>query len=324
MDIPTAITQPVQETIAAFDRLFNDALHGHDPEIQPIMDFIAAKNGKRIRPAVLILSASLCGETNQQTLDYALILELLHTATLIHDDVVDNAQERRAHPSVNARFDNRMAVLLGDYVLTMAIGRAVGVKNSRMIGIISRLAQNLTEGELSQLVAANKNIVDEGRYFEVIRKKTAVLFAACAEMGALSAGAAPAIRERLRQTGENMGVCFQIKDDIFDYLDRGEIGKPVGNDIREGKITLPLVYALKTTPQRIAAPMLNIIHNRNFTQDNIRQLTDFALQHGGVSYARVRMQEIKAATIRLLDTFPDSEARQAMINLTDYIIERDK
>jgi octaprenyl-diphosphate synthase len=318
------ITQSVQNEIETFNKLFAESLHGHNADFQSMIDFISGRNGKRIRPIVLILSAKLCGETNQKTIDYALILELLHTATLIHDDVVDNTMERRAQPSVNAQYDNRVAVLLGDYILSLAIARAVMVQNNIVMEIIARLAQNLADGELTQLIASKKAIINEERYFNVIRKKTAILLSSCSEMGALSAGANPETREKLRLIGENLGLCFQIKDDIFDYFDQGEIGKPTGNDIREGKITLPLIQALRSAPQTISAMMFEIIFKQDFSQENIRQLTEFAKKYDGITYAQAKMQEIKIKTLELLSAFPDSEAKTAMINLVDYIIERKK
>jgi octaprenyl-diphosphate synthase len=324
MDRLTIITQAVQKEIEVFNALFKASLHGHNDDFQSMIDFISGRNGKRIRPIVLILSAGLCGETNSKTIDYALILELLHTATLIHDDVVDNTMERRAQPSVNAQYDNRIAVLLGDYILSLAIARAVTTQNGSVMEIISRLAQNLADGELTQLIASKEAVADEKRYFEVIRKKTAILLSSCSEMGALSVGANPEIREKLRLIGENLGLCFQIKDDIFDYFDQGEIGKPTGNDIREGKITLPLIHALQIAPQTISAAMLEIISKQDFSPENIRQLIEFAKKYGGIEYAQSKMQEIKNKTMELLSAFPDSEAKTAMTELVDYIIERKK
>jgi octaprenyl-diphosphate synthase len=324
MDKLTIISQPVQGEMEVFNQLFAETLQGHNDDFQSMINFISNKNGKRIRPLVLLLSAKLCGETNRKTIDYAIILELLHTATLIHDDVVDNTMERRSQPSANAKYDNRMAVLLGDYILSLAITRAVMAQNFAILDIISRLAQNLAEGELTQLISSKDLLFDEKRYFEVIWKKTAVLLSSCSEMGALSVNASPENRGKLRLIGENLGVCFQIKDDIFDYFEQGELGKPTGNDIREGKITLPLIHALKTAPQEISDAMLAIIQKKDFTPENINQLTDFAKKYKGIEYAQSKMREIKEKTIALLDDFSDSGAKSAIIHLIDYIIERKK
>ncbi|MDR0769014.1 MAG: polyprenyl synthetase family protein [Dysgonamonadaceae bacterium] len=320
----TVVTRSIQKEIEIFNESLTASLHGHSKDFQSMIDFISGRSGKRMRPIVLILAAKLCGKTNQKTIDYALILELLHTATLIHDDVVDNTMERRAQPSVNAQYDNRIAVLLGDYILSLAIARAVIVEDAVVMKIIALLAQNLAEGELTQLIVSKDVIVDEARYFNIIRKKTATLFSSCSEMGAISVGATPETREKLRLIGENLGLCFQIRDDIFDYFDRGKIGKPTGNDLREGKITLPLIHALQTAPQTVSSATLNTILKQNFTPENIRQLIEFAKKYNGIEYAQAKMQEIKQKTLKLLATFPHSEAKSAMIDLVDYVIEREK
>ena len=318
------IAQPVEKEMEVFNRLFSETLHGHNSDFQSMIDFVSGKNGKRIRPLILLLSAKLCGEPNEKSIDYAVMLELLHTSTLIHDDVVDNTMERRGQLSVNAKYDNRLAVLLGDYILALAITKAILSKNFAVLDILSRLAQNLAEGELAQLIASKGLQFNEKHYFEVIWKKTAFLLSSCAEMGAISVNAGHEKQEILRLIGENLGMCFQIKDDIFDYFDQGDIGKPTGNDIREGKITLPLIYALKTAPKPESDRILSLIQNRDYSPEIIRELTDFAKENNGIEYAKSKMQEIKEKTIALLNDFPDSEAKTSLIQLCDYIIEREK
>jgi len=307
-----------------FNRLFTENLQGHNNDFQSMIDFISGKNGKRIRPLILLLSAKLCGETNEKSIDYAVMLELLHTATLIHDDVVDNTMERRGQLSVNAKYDNRVAVLLGDYILSMAITKAILSQNFTVLDIISRLAKNLAEGELAQLIASKDLLFNEKRYFDVIWKKTAFLLSSCSEMGAISVNANPEKQEKLRLIGENLGMCFQIKDDIFDYYDQGNIGKPTGNDIREGKITLPLIYALNTVSKSDSARIFTLIQNRDYSPDTIQELTDFAKENKGIEYAYSKMQEIKENTITLLNDFPDSDAKTSLVQLCDYIIERER
>ena len=324
MDNLTAITKPVQSEMDAFNQLFRETLQGHSSDFQSMIDYISGTNGKRIRPLIMMLSAKICGEINQKTIDYAIILELLHTATLIHDDVVDETKERRGQPSANALYDNRAAVLLGDYILSLAIVKAVIAQNFRILEIMSCLAKNLAEGELSQLISSKESIIDEERYFEIIWKKTAVLLSSCSEMGALSVGANESEVKKMQKIGENLGICFQIKDDIFDYFEQGEIGKPTGNDIREGKITLPLIYALNTAPKEEADQMHTIIDQQDFTAENIKVLLDFAKKYKGIEYAEKRMREIKEKNITLLADFPASEAKTALIDLIDYIIERKK
>ena len=318
------ITYPVEKEMEVFNRLFTDTLRGHNNDFQSMIDFISGKNGKRIRPLILLLSAKLCGEPNEKTIDYAVMLELLHTATLIHDDVVDNTMERRGQLSVNAKYDNRVTVLLGDYILAMAITKAILSQNFTVLDIISRLAKNLAEGELAQLIASKDLRFNEKRYFEIIWKKTAFLLSSCAEMGAISVNTSSEKQEKLRLIGKNLGMCFQIKDDIFDYYDQGNLGKPTGNDIREGKITLPLIYALNTAPKSEANRLFTLIQNRNFSTDTIRQITDFAIENKGIDYAKSKMQEIKEKTLALLNDFPDSDAKTSIIQLSDYIIEREK
>jgi octaprenyl-diphosphate synthase len=320
----TQITQPVRHDLEAFDRLYREALRSTVSDFQFMLDFLSGKKGKRIRPLILLLSAKLCGNVTPATLQYAVILELLHTATLIHDDVVDDTRERRGQPSVMAEYDNRRAVLLGDYLLSQAIVQGVGTRNMRVLDILAALAQNLAEGELTQLIVSTETGIDEERYFEVIRKKTAMLLASCAEMGALSAGAGAEQTETLRTIGNNLGLCFQLKDDIFDYFEQGELGKPTGNDIREGKITLPLIHALQVAPEEASAPCIALIREQDFSPENIRRLIDFAKQYHGIEYACEKMRQIKAENFALLTPFPDSEAKTAMMRMMDYIMERKK
>ncbi|GHT50148.1 octaprenyl-diphosphate synthase [Bacteroidia bacterium] len=318
------ITYPVAKELEAFDKLYTEALNRHLTHFQFMLDFVSKTKGKRIRPLVVILSAKLCGKPTDKTLEYATILELLHTATLIHDDVVDNTRERRGQPSVMSEYDNQAAVLLGDYIISQAIVRGVETENLPALKIMANLAQSMAEGELTQLVSSSELIVEEARYMEVIRKKTAVLLASCAEMGALSVNAAPEIVKILRSIGENLGMCFQMRDDIFDYFEQGDLGKPTGNDIREGKITLPLIHALQTVTKEQADGLLKIIQSRDFSPSTIQMFIQFTKAHDGIEYAQAKMQALKAETLALLNIFPNSDAKAAMLLLIDYIIERDK
>jgi octaprenyl-diphosphate synthase len=327
------IIQSVRKELEAFERAYSEALYAPAGDFRFMIDFVSAKKGKRIRPLLVILSAKMCGDRLAQawnddvpprTLTCAVILELLHTATLIHDDVVDDTRERRGQPSVMARFDNHRAVLLGDYFLTQAIVQGVATDRPDMLRILARLAQNLVEGELSQLAASAESSIDEQRYFDVIRKKTALLLAACAEMGALSVDADEEEVQTLRTVGLNLGLCFQLRDDVFDYFEQGELGKPTGNDLREGKITLPLIYALRTAPAEQSAPLMDLVRKQDFSTPHVHRLIDFAKQHHGIEYAYQKMQEIKAETLLLLHRFPDSEARTALLRMIDCIIEREK
>jgi octaprenyl-diphosphate synthase len=324
MDKINTITRPIQKEIETCRKLFKDALLGHNSEFQVMLDYIAEASGKQIRPTVLLLCAQLCGTINQKTIDYAIVLELLHTATLIHDDVVDNSLERRGQPSANAKFNNQAAVLLGDYILSLAIVRGINARNFTVLDIMGKLAQGLAEGEMTQLIFSKELIINEENYFEVIRKKTALLLSSCAELGAISVNADAEEVALFRKIGENLGVCFQIKDDIFDYFEPRKIGKPTGNDIREGKITLPLIHALHTAPKKISDIMLYIITKQDYTSENILKLTGFAKEYKGIEYAKFHMQNIKEKTIVLLNKYPDSETKTALIDLIDYIIEREQ
>ncbi|MDR0427104.1 MAG: polyprenyl synthetase family protein [Dysgonamonadaceae bacterium] len=318
------IIQSVQKELALFDKLFEEALYNREHNFQFMVDFISGRRGKKIRPIILFLSAKLCGIPTTKTIEYAVIIELLHTSSLLHDDVIDNTMERRGQPSVNAQYNNKAAVLIGDFILSQAIIRGVNTENISVLKLFSNLAQNLIEGELIQLVASSDNTIHEKQYFEIIHKKTAVLISSCTELGAMSVHAEPEKVEILRLIGENLGICFQIKDDLFDYFEQGKIGKPTGNDIREGKITLPLIYALNNAPTDKSQAIREIIQNQNFNRENTEILISFAKEYNGIGYAQQKMNEIKEKTLVLLNEFPDSEIKQLMIDLIDYIIEREK
>ncbi len=320
----SSIKESIKEELDAFNVLYKDALKGHSAYFQSMIDYVLESDGKKIRPILLLLSAKTCGKINPETLEYALILELVHNATLIHDDVVDDTKERRGRLSFNAKFDNKSAVLVGDYVLSIAIARAVMTGNMRILNIISNLALNLVEGELSQMAIRDDVVIDETNYFDVIRKKTATLLSSCAEMGALSAGVNEDLIEKFRLFGEYVGICFQIKDDIFDYYEQGEIGKPTGNDIREGKVTLPLIYALNNTPKDKNEPMLQLINRADFTPENVTSLISFAKENGGIDYAYQKMEEYKRKSIDILAEIPDTEAKKNLLTLVEFIVERNK
>ena len=312
------------EELSEFNVLYEKTLKNHSSLFQHMIDYITEGGGKKIRPTLVFLSAKLCGTPNQKTADYAVIVELLHTATLIHDDVVDKTMERRNRLSVNAKYDNRLAVLLGDFVLTLAIQLGVKTENLKILSILAELSKNLVEGELFQLTSSGESIINENRYFEIIYKKTATLLATCTEMGAISVDTDKEKLEKMRLIGEKLGLCFQIKDDIFDYFDQGEIGKPTGNDIREGKITLPLIYSLNNAPEAIASEMKQIIKYQNFNSENITKLIDFAKTYKGIDYAQQKMEEIKEDILSLLSSFDESEAKKSMIQFVDFIIKRKK
>ncbi|MEG1748601.1 MAG: polyprenyl synthetase family protein [Tannerellaceae bacterium] len=318
------IEEPVAVEFKRFNDEFADSLRSETRRLQSAIDTILQSAGKHIRPLLVLLTAKACGKVTDNTINAAVLLELLHTATLIHDDVVDETKERRGVPSLNAIFDNRISVLVGDYVLSTSLIRSIQTGDLRIIGIVSNLGRDLSEGEIKQLETAEESILDETCYMQVIRKKTAMLLSACTEIGAISADAMPDIIALCREYGEYLGYCFQIKDDIFDYFRETDIGKPTGNDIREGKVTLPLLYALRSSRAEDSARYLNMILRKDFTSKNIDELIAFAKQNGGIAYAEERMKAYHAKAMKILFQLPDSEARNGLSLLADYIINRKK
>ena len=318
------IEQPVAVEFKRFNEEFAASLRSETNRLQSAIDRILNASGKHVRPLLVLLTAKACGQVTDNTINSAVLLELLHTATLIHDDVIDETKQRRGVPSLNAIFDNRISVLVGDYVLSTALIRSIQTGNLQIIGIVSNLGRDLSEGEIKQLETAEESIIDESCYMQVIRKKTAMLLSACAEIGSISVDASDEMVEKCREFGEYLGYCFQIKDDIFDYFKEANIGKPTGNDIREGKVTLPLLHALKTGRREEVDKCLRIIREKDFTTENIDLLIDFAKANGGIEYAEQRMQEYRDKAVEVLMTLPESEAREGLLLLADYIVERRK
>lgn len=317
------IEEPVAAEFARFNKEFESSLRSETKRLQAAIERILKATGKHVRPLLVLLSAKVCGEVTDSTVNSAVFLELLHTATLIHDDVVDETRERRGVPSLNAIFDNRVAVLTGDYILSTALIRSIQTGDLRIIGIVSDLGRDLSEGEIKQMETADENILDESCYLQVIYKKTATLLAACTTIGAISSGADKPAVEAMKKFGESIGYAFQIRDDIFDYYKESNIGKPTGNDIREGKITLPLLYALRQGGDEVEH-LLEIIRKKEFTDENIDLLIRYAKEHGGIEYARKRMGDFHDEALSALKMFPESPARKALTDLADYIILRDK
>lgn len=319
------IEQPVAVEFKRFNDEFAASLRSETTRLQSAIDQILKASGKHVRPLLVLLAAKACGGVTENTINSAVFLELLHTATLIHDDVIDETKQRRGVPSLNAIFDNRVSVLVGDYVLSSALIRSIQTGNLKIIGIVSGLGRDLSEGEIKQLETAEESIIDEACYMQVIRKKTAMLLSACAEIGAISANASDEMVKKCRDFGEYLGYSFQIKDDIFDYFKEANIGKPTGNDIREGKVTLPLLYALRTAKQTEEEERyLRIIKEKDFSTENIEELIAFAKANGGIEYAEKRMSEFRDKAVEVLLTLPESDARDSLLQLADYIIERKK
>lgn len=322
MSLIENIRQPILAELQVFKKIFAAALKTDNPLLSSINEYILEGSGKQLRPILTILSAKLCGEISNATYNGALSLELLHNASLIHDDVVDDTLERRGRRSINARWTNKVAVLSGDYMLSSSLITATRTGNLEILHSVARIGMELSDGELIQLTNTQKTKITEEDYFKVIRKKTALLFATCTEVGALSVNADADKLIHLRNFGEYMGICFQIKDDIFDYYQDIEIGKPTGNDLQDGKVTLPLIYALQNSDDVEKESVLSIIDSKDFTRENIDQVMQFARDRGGVSYAGNRMDEFKNKAIGELDGFPDSDAKRALIMCADFAAAR--
>jgi octaprenyl-diphosphate synthase len=324
MDKRKIIEEPVNAEFKCFKEEFVSSLSSSTLKLQSAIDKIMLSSGKHIRPLLVLLAAKACGKITENTINSAVLLEQLHTASLIHDDVIDNTKQRRGVPSLNAFFDNRVSVLVGDYVLSSALIRSIQTGDLRIMYIVSEVGRALSEGEIRQLEVVEDIILDEGSYLEVIKKKTAMLISACTEIGAITAGASEELITYCRQIGEYLGYCFQIKDDIFDYYSNLNIGKPTGNDILEGKVTLPLLYALRKSDGADSSYCLKLIENKDFTPEHIAELILFAKENGGIEYAELKMKEYRDKVIELISKLPHSDARNSLIELADYIIEREK
>lgn len=324
MDIKNKIEESVAGELKRFNDEFADALKSDTHRLQAAIDHIQLSTGKHIRPLLLLLTAKACGSVTEKSINSAVLLELLHTATLIHDDVIDETKQRRGVPSLNAIFDNRISVLVGDYVLSSALIRSISTQDLRIIAIVSNLGRDLADGEIKQLEAAEEVILNEACYLQVIKKKTATLLSACTEIGAISANADVLMIEKFRQIGENLGYAFQIKDDIFDYYHDANIGKPTGNDIREGKVTLPLLHTLLHSDGPEVAELKSILVRKDFTQENIDRLIEFAKVSGGIEYAEKCMEEYLEKAISTLREIPDSDAKESLLLLAGYIVKRKK
>ncbi|MDG2153210.1 MAG: polyprenyl synthetase family protein [Crocinitomicaceae bacterium] len=317
------IMKPVKSELNQFESHFEDALKSNVPLLDKVTHYIVKRKGKQMRPLFVFLSAKMLGEINEKTYSAASLVELLHTATLVHDDVVDDANERRGFFSVNALWKNKIAVLVGDYMLSKILLLSLEKDNTDLLGVVARSVKEMSEGELLQIEKSRTLDITEKEYFDVIRKKTASLISTCCEAGAISVNSAEA-RENMKIFGEKVGLAFQIKDDIFDYGAPNNIGKPTGIDIREQKLTLPLIYVLRNSPAKIQKELKKIIKNRNEESKMIKRATDLVIEHGGIDYAFERMNELAEEAKNLLNRYPESDAKSALIDLVNYTINREK
>ena len=317
------IIAPVEKELAEFEQFFSSTMKSDVPLLDKVTHYLVKRKGKQIRPLFVFLSCKMFSETNAKSFDAAALVGLLHTATLVHDDVVDDANERRGYFSVNALWKNKIAVLVGDYMLSRILLLSIEKQNTDLLAIIARSVREMSEGELLQIEKARKLDITEDVYFEVIRKKTASLIATCCEAGYLASGGTTH-REVMRLFGEKVGLAFQLKDDIFDFGSAAEIGKPTGNDIREQKMTLPIIYTLNNAPAAEATELRNIIKNHNDSESHIRKAIDLVKRNKGIEYAEQRMRSLGNEAKALLDEFPDNQAKMALLGLVEYTMNRTK
>lgn len=304
-----------------FDEVFVRNMQSNVKMLDKVTQYIIKRKGKQMRPMFLFLTAKMLGEINDRTYQAASMIELLHTATLVHDDVVDDANERRGFYSVNALWKNKIAVLVGDFFLSKVLLLSIENDQTRFLGITARAVKEMSEGELLQVEKARRMDISEELYFEVIRKKTASLIESVCEIAAVSVDREDQA-ENMRKFGELVGLAFQIKDDIFDYGLSDDVGKPTGLDIRERKVTLPLIYVLENSSKEIRNELINIVKNHNEDKEKVKRAVQLVAQEGGVEYAYRRMNELKQQALDCISDIPESKAKEALIGLVNYTIER--
>ncbi|MBP8067822.1 MAG: polyprenyl synthetase family protein [Pedobacter sp.] len=317
------IKLPIATEIDAFEAKFKASMQSDAPLLNRITHYIVKSKGKQMRPMFVFFAAKLCGGIIESTHRGAALVELLHTATLVHDDVVDNAYERRGFFSINALWKNKIAVLVGDFLLARGLLLSVNNNEFALLKIVSEAVQQMSEGELLQIEKVRRMDISEALYFDVIRQKTASLIASCCACGAASAGADEQTIEKMRLFGEKVGIAFQIKDDTFDF-GTDDVGKPLGIDIKEKKVTLPLIYALNGVDKTERKRIINLVKNHQEDPKKIQQIIDFVNSRQGVHYANQKMLEYQQQAFDILYTFEESEARKGLEQLVRYTTERKK
>lgn len=324
MDSISLIKTPIEAELEDFKDLFDSPLSDSNALLDSVITHIRKRNGKMMRPILTLLMAKLFGEINYSALHAALSLELLHTASLVHDDVVDESDKRRGQSSVNAIYNNKVSVLVGDYMLATSLKHSAMTGSIRIVDLVARLGQNLAEGEIIQLTNINASEFSEEVYYDVIRKKTAALFTASAEAGAVAVNSSDEMVQNARLFGEMIGIAFQIKDDIFDYYSSGEIGKPTGNDMSEGKLTLPALHVLNTLGDEKMCQLAFRIKSLDATDAEISLFIDYVKKNGGIEYARQVMVDYRNKALDLLPSTADTTIKDALTAYIDYVIEREK
>lgn len=317
------IKRPIDKELTAFESTFSKSMKTNVPLLNTIMNYIVKRKGKQIRPMFVLFCSRLHGEINERTYRGASLIELLHTATLVHDDVVDGSDMRRGFFSINALWKNKIAVLVGDFLLAKGLLLSIDNDDFDMLKIVSDSVKKMSEGELLQLEKARRLDITEEVYYDIITKKTASLIASCCAIGAASAYANNETIERMRLFGEYTGIAFQIKDDLFDYGDNN-IGKPTGLDIKEKKMTLPLIYALNHSNSSEKQRIIKLIKNGNGQKKAVNEVVEFVVSKGGFNYAQDRMREYKEKAVEILMTMPDNDSRKSLSEMLEFVIERKK
>ncbi|MES1224051.1 MAG: polyprenyl synthetase family protein [Bacteroidota bacterium] len=311
----------IENELKVFESKFKDATKSHVPLLDRIMRYVVKRKGKQLRPMFVFLSAKLCGEINDTTYRAASLVELLHTATLVHDDVVDDSMERRGFFSVYALWKNKISVLVGDYLLAKGLLLSLDNKDYEVLHILSDAVRKMSEGELLQMEKSRSLNFEEAVYFDIIRTKTASLLASACAAGAWSTTQDETFSEKMRVFGEKVGIAFQIKDDLFDYFS-DNVGKPTGNDIKEKKLTLPLIYTLNKADKSTRRSLIYIIKNQNKKKDKVKEVIDKVIESGGIEYAVEKMNMYKQEAMAILNEFPDTEIKKAMIDLVSFVTDR--
>lgn len=323
MDYLSIIRKPIDAELQEFISIFNDTLSHSDGMLQQVLEHIRQRAGKRMRPMLTLLTAKCFGRVDEVTLRAAVGLELLHTASLVHDDVVDESGERRGQRSVNAVYDNKIAVLVGDYILSTALLNVAQTRNTDIVAYLSQLGQTLANGEILQLSNIDRDEITYETYYDIIKQKTAALFEACCAMGAMSAGVGEEQLLKAREFGQKLGIIFQIRDDIFDYYDSKEIGKPTGNDMAEGKLTLPVIHAVLTTKNPEMLAIARKVKAHDVSQEEIAQLVAFTKANGGIEYAQQKMEELREECLGFIESnVADDEIKASLNAYLDFVIGR--
>lgn len=311
----------IEEELRIFETKFKEAAHSNVPMLNRIMRYVVNRKGKQLRPMFVFLSAKLCGQVQEATYRAASLVELLHTATLVHDDVVDDSLERRGFFSTYALWKNKVSVLVGDYLLAKGLLLSLDNDDFRILQILSDAVRKMSEGELMQIEKSRSLNLDEAVYFEIIKGKTASLLASACAAGAWSAAGDEDTTKRLKTFGEKVGVAFQIKDDLFDYAS-ADVGKPTGNDIKEKKLTLPLIYTLNHTDKKTKRDLIYIIKNQNKIKSKVAYVIDAVKAAGGIDYTISKMEDYKSEALGILKSFPDSEIKDGFVDLVNFVTDR--